>query len=175
MPILTPNNKVLNPLSPNGFQLTIQKIPEMIYFSQSVNIPGINLPHISFNNMFSAIPIASTNIQFDTLNIDFLVDESMSNYLSIYNWIIAMGYPDNFQQYTAFLDSQAISNLTELAKSYSDGTIQILGSNNEIVRSITFIDLLPISISTVTFASTNNDVNYITASAVFNYNYFIIT
>lgn len=164
----------LNPMSPNGFQLTIQKLPEMIYYSQSVNLPGITLPHIPMETMFSTLKITGTTIEFETLNVEFMVDEAMSNYLNIYNWIIAMGYPQNFQQYITFQDANAIKNLTDLAKNYSDGTLLIYGPNNAVVKSIVYTDLVPISLSGLTFATTNDDVPYLTATASFEYNYFTI-
>lgn len=162
----------INPLSPNGFQLTIQKLPDLIYFSQTVNLPGIQLPHITFDNMFVAIPISGTNIQFDTLDVEFLVDENMNNYLMIYNWMIAMGYPQNFDQYINFQNSDIRGLVSDLAKNYSDGTLQILGSNNTVIKSVTFVDLLPTSLSTISFSSTNLDVSYITATVSFQFTYF---
>jgi hypothetical protein len=98
----------------------------------------------------------------------------MTNYLSIYNWLIAMGYPQNFQQYITFQDDNALSALTDLAKNYSDGTLLIYGPNNAVVKSITYVDLLPVSLSGLTFATTNDDVPYLTATATFEFNYFTI-
>jgi hypothetical protein len=164
----------LNPMSPNGFQLTIQKLPELIYFSQSVNLPGISLPHIPLETMFSTLKITGTTIEFETLNVEFMVDESMANYMIIYNWLIAMGYPQNFDQYITFQNTDTRGIVTDLAKNYSDGTLLILGPNNAVVKSITYVDLIPISLSGLTFATTNDDVPYLTATASFEYNYFTI-
>lgn len=166
---------IINPLSPNGFRLSIQKLPEMIYFSQSVNLPGISLPNIPYANMFSTIPVTGSTLQFDALMVEFMVDEKMANYSIIYNWLIAMGYPQSFQQYITFQDDQAMSNLSDLAKNYSDGTLQILDSYNNVVKTITFIDLIPTNLTAVTFSSTNSDVNYITATMTLEYNMFTIS
>ena len=168
----TPKN--LNPLSPNGFQLTIQKLPELVYYSQTVNLPGITLPHIPMETMFSTMHITGTTIEFESLTVEFMVDENMSNYMNIYHWLIAMGYPQNFQQYITFQDENALSNLTDLAKNYSDGTLIIYGPNNSVVKSITYSDLLPVSLSGLEFSTTNDDVPYLKATASFEFNYFTI-
>jgi hypothetical protein len=40
---------------------------------------------------------------------------------------------------------------------------------------IIFTDAFPVSLTGVTFTTTDNDVNYIEASATFKYTYFTIT
>jgi hypothetical protein len=58
---------------------------------------------------------------------------------------------------------------SELAKNYSDATLQILDSNNNPVRTVTFQDIFPTSLETLTFASTNDGVNYLIGSATFKF------
>jgi len=43
----------INPLSPNGFQFSIAKLPDLTYFAQQVTIPGISLPAFEANNPFA--------------------------------------------------------------------------------------------------------------------------
>ena len=83
----------LNPLSPNGFQFSIKKLPELIYFSQEVALPGISLPTVDVNTPLSTIKIAGDLMTYQPLEISFLVDEKMSNYLAIHDWIVAILKP----------------------------------------------------------------------------------
>ena len=168
---LIPEN--LNPLSPNGFQFVIQKIPEMVYFSQEVPLPGISLPRMDMDTPFTQIKIPGSKMEFEPLTISFLVDENMTNYLAIFNWIVGLGTPQEYEQYTSFQNRNPKFVMSELANNFSDGTLQILGSNNTVVQTVKFVDLTPTSLSGLTFASTNSDVTYITATATFEYTYFV--
>lgn len=162
----------LNPLSPNGFQFSIKKLPELIYFSQEVSLPGISLPTANVSTPFSTVKIAGDLMTYDTLSVNFMVDEKMSNYLAIHDWIVAMGFPQNYQQYISWQNKENAPYFSELAKNYSDGTLSILGSNNVVVQNVTFVDLIPISLGAMQFTSTSSDVNYITCDIQFEYNYF---
>ena len=168
---LIPEN--LNPLSPNGFQFVIQKIPEMVYFTQEVPLPGISLPRMDMDTPFTQIKLPSTKMEFEPLTINFLVDENMANYLAIFNWIAGLGHPQEYEQYTSFQNRNPKFVMSDSARNFSDGTLEILGSNNTAVQTVRFVDLIPTNLSGLTFATTNTDVTYITASATFEYTYFI--
>jgi hypothetical protein len=161
----------INPLSPNGFLFSIQKLPKLSYFAQQVSIPSINLPNIQANTPFSTIQIAGGLLTYEPLSIDFLVDENMANYLSISDWIVAMGFPENYQQYISWQNKDSLG-LSELAKNYSDATLQILDSSNSVIQTVTFVDIIPTSLGNMSFLTTSTDVNYITCNVTFDYSYF---
>jgi len=161
----------INPLSPNGFQLSIQKFPEISYFAQQVSLPSINLPNIPSNTPFSTIQMAGDLLTYEPLSIDFIVDENMSNYLSISNWIISMGFPESYDQYASFIENDKI-NSGSFKNNHSDATLQILDSNNNPVKTVTFVDLVPTSLGNMSFLTTSTDVNYITCNCTFEYTYF---
>ena len=167
---LIPEN--LNPLSPNGFQFSIQKLPELTYFAQQVSIPGISLPNTFFNTPFSQVKVAGDVLTYESLNVEFLVDEKMSNYLALYDWIIAMGFPENYDQYISWQGKFNSPFLSEIAKNFSDATLTILGSNNVPIQTITFVDLIPTNLSQISLTTTSTDVNYITCTATFEYSYY---
>ena len=60
----------------------------------------------------------------------------------------------------------------ELAKNYSDATLQILGSNNTVVKNVQFYDMFPIALDSLVFQATNQDVNYLIGNATFRYGYY---
>jgi hypothetical protein len=162
----------VNPLSPNGFKFNIAKLPDIEYFCQQVHIPGITFGDPILANPFANMPIPGDHLTYDTLEVQFLVDEAMDNYISIYNWIVALGFPQTYQQYITYINSQQSGVLSELAKSYSTGTMQILNNTNNPVRTITFNDLFPISLETLQFQSTNQDVPYLVGQATFRFSYY---
>jgi len=162
----------ISPLSPNGFMFTINKLPEINFFCQQVNLPGITLGAPEFGNPFNVAPIPGETLTYDTLDVQFLVDENMQNYRSIYNWIVALGFPENYSQYLTFVNAADLQRTSELAKNYSDASLVVLGSNNNPIQTIQFHDAFPISLTSLTFQSTNQDVNYLVGSATFRYGYY---
>lgn len=161
----------LNPLSPNGFNFSISKAPNVTFFCQSASIPGIMLGDPSFSTPFSTQPLPGDTLSYDPLTVEFLIDEQMLNYNIVYNWIVALGFPESYQQYTTLLAGDTVQ-YGELAKNYSDATLQILDSNNNPIRTVTFYDLFPTSLETLTFASTNESVNYLVGSATFKFGHY---
>jgi len=161
----------LNPLSPNGFNFSISKVPNVTFFCQQASLPGITLGDPSFSTPFSTQPLPGDTLSYEPLTVQFIIDENMLNYNIIYNWIVALGFPESYQQYTTLLAGDAVQ-YGELAKNYSDGVLQILDSNNNPIRSVTFYDLFPTSLETLTFASTNNDVSYLIGSATFKFGHY---
>jgi hypothetical protein len=122
----------------------------------------------TFSTPFSTQPLPGDTLSYDPLTIQFLIDEEMLNYNVIYNWIVALGFPESYSQYTTLLSNDQTA-YGELAKNYSDATLQILDSNNNPVRTVTFQDVFPTSLETLTFASTNDGVNYLIGSATFKF------
>jgi hypothetical protein len=162
----------INPLSPNGFMFSIQKLPELNFFAQSVNLPGITLGSPEYGNPFQVQPIPGESLTYDQLTVQFLIDESMTNYQAIYNWIIALGFPNDYEQYTTFVSEDTRGITSELATNYSDATLQILGGNNQTVKTVQFVDLFPIALDSLQFAGTNTDVQYLIGNATFRYGYY---
>ena len=95
----------------------------------------------------------------------------------ISHYIVGWSLLANYEQYLNFptTDTEAYkANLKELAKNYSDGTLLILNNNNGISKIITFKDMFPTGLSSMTFDSKNTDVTYITNSVTLRYSYFTI-
>ena len=151
---------------------TLQRLPELSFFCQEVSLPAITLPEATQLNPFSKIPLSGDQIDFDTLRVQFLVDEKMENYKSIHNWIIGLGFPENNSQYKQIIEGSPIPGIDEVAKSSSDATLIIFGNNNVPIQAIQFADCVPESLESITFTSTNQDVQYLIGSASFRYSYY---
>ena len=168
----------INPLSPTGFMLSIQKLPGISFFAQEVTLPEISLPPIDVNTPLSRLSISGETLSYGDFTINFMVDEEMANYSAIHDWLIGLGFPKDHQQYTDFINAQddgrAPYAKNENLLTFSDGTLAILGSNNTPVKSFTFVDLHPISLSSLQFTANATDVNYLIGMATFRYTYFEI-
>ena len=166
----TPYN--INPLSPNGFRFSISKLPELTYFSQQVNLPSITLGDPEYNNPFGAVPIPGDRLTYDNLNVQFIIDSKMENYLAVYHWMIALGFPQSYEQYAKLVREDQRGLYNELATNYSDATLEILDNSNKVCRTLRFVDVFPISIESLNFQSTEQDVNYLIGNATFRYSYY---
>jgi hypothetical protein len=160
----------LNPLSPNGFKFSLERIPDLTYFIQEIEIPAISLPNIGINTPFSKIPITGETMRFDTLTIKFLIDGDMKNYIALFRWLRGMGFPQNNEQYVEQI--QYPNSLTENSAAMSDGTLEVLGNTNSTIQTIQFVDCVITSLNALTFLSTSTDVNYLIGHATFEYSYY---
>jgi hypothetical protein len=125
-------------------------------------------------------------LRFGDLTVNFVIDEQMNNYSAIWNWLTGLGFPQSWTQYQALVNgtqnttagATGYNNLSPQfgtqVGNYSDGTLQILGSNNVPVRSIHFVDLHPISLGSLEFQSNVDDIQYLTGTATFGYTYYTI-
>lgn len=163
----------INPLNPNGFILVFTKLEGVAYFAQEINIPGIMLGDPLLTNPFTKQPLPGDDITWEPLEITFQIDEKMSNYLAIHDWMIALGFPNNYEQYKELVGSRQ-KGMSELAANYSDATLFILDSNNKPIREIQFKDCFPAELSSIRFSTQNTEVRYVTCTATIRFGYYII-
>lgn len=164
----TPTNK--NFLSPLNFKFTIKKAPHVNFFIQKVNVPQINLVAPNVSTPFVNTPYPGDHITYGELQITFKVDEDLQNYLEIHNWIKSLGKPDNFEQYRAIEEVKSWTG----DGIYSDISVMILSSTKSANYEVVYTDAHPVSLSGLTFGTTDEDVNYIEATASFKYTLYNI-
>lgn len=164
----TPTNK--NFLSPLGFKFQIKKAPHVNYFIQSASVPSLTLGETALPSPFVRMPIAGDHIQFTPFTIVFKVDEGLKNYLELFRWIQAIGFPDRFDQYASL--TTALNGSGEGV--YSDITLTILSSAMNPIHEVVFKNAFPTSLSELVFTTTLQDVDYLEASATFSYQSFDI-
>lgn len=163
----------INPLQSNGFRFSITKLPELTYFCQQANIPELILPAAEFYNPLSTIPVPGERLQFGDLNIVFMIDSQMTNYIGIHNWMIGLGFPKTHEQYSAFIRKNTNGlNTSELAAGYSDAILTVLSNTNTPIKTIRYVDIFPVSLQSVQFESTVQNTVYLMGVASFKYNYY---
>jgi hypothetical protein len=97
--------QVENYLYPTAFKFTLTRIPGVIYNCQTANIPGVSVAEVTANNPRSGrtLKVPSQNLQFEDLQIKFLVDETMHNWLEIYSWLQALRVVDDWETVRPFV------------------------------------------------------------------------
>jgi hypothetical protein len=166
-----------NFLSPTGFKFVLNRCPKVAFFSNSANIPGINLGVAVQPSYLKDIDTPGDKIVFNDLVLRFLVDEDLENYMQIQNWIRGLGFPDSLDEIYNLQREQKYVDTTEskLMNIYSDGTLQVLTSSSNPNFKLKFKDLWPYSLSDLQFDATNTDVQYLTAEVTFKYTIYDIT
>ena len=168
-----------NFLSPTGFKFALKRSPGVAFFCNQANIPSLDLGIAEQPTYLKNIDVPGDKIQFGDLNLRFLVDEDLMNYMEIQNWIRGLGYPEKIKEFSN-LEKQAVLGVeTKFGQSgdniYSDATLQVLSSNLVPQFQVIFSDCFPYSLSTVTFDATDTDVEYFTADVSFKYTIYRIT
>ena len=133
------------------------------------------------------IPIPGDKLEYDNLNITFLVDENLENYREIHGWLTGLGFPKDHSQFRALqgagsdrypttTDTGLNSELGRIKKPtqddgglYSDATLFVLSSKNNANLEIRFRDIYPISLSGLDYNQQETDIQYLTANVTFAY------
>ena len=168
-----------NFLSPVGFKFGLKRAPGVAFFCNQANIPSLDLGIAVQPTYLKDIDVPGDKIQFGDLNLRFLVDEDLMNYMEIQNWIRGLGYPEKITEFGDLEKTAVLGVETKFGQSgddiYSDATLQILSSNLVPQFQVIFSDCFPYSLSTVTFDATDTDIEYFTADVSFKYTIYRIT
>ena len=166
-----------NFLSPLGFKFSLKRSPGVAYFCNEANIPDMSLSIAEQPTYLRDIPIPGDKIDFGDLNLRFMVDEDLTNYMEIQNWIRGLGYPQSIKEYQDLEKKTYIKQTFGQKRQdiYSDGTLQILSNNLVPKFQVLFDDLFPYSLSTITFDATDTDIEYFTAEVSFKYTLYTLT
>ena len=174
------NPSELDYLRPNGFRFQIHNIPNVSFFCQAANLPEISMGFPEVQTPLSNIPFTGDKVQFGELMIRFLVQEDMSNYKELYNWIRALGFPEKHSEFKDYISSQkyrtafSTDSKAEGIAQVSDATLFVLDSNNNPTQAVKFLDAFPISLSGLDFDITNGAGNYFIGLASFRYRIYDI-
>lgn len=143
----------------------------MTYFCQEVSIPNVDLGTAAVATPFIEYPMPGDRLTFSDLTIQFMVDAEMKNYKALYDWIQGLGFPEDYLQYTAQVKND-LPGRGEVPSTLSDAMLTVLGNNNRPIQYIKFIDCVPVSLSSLTFTSVSQDVQYLVGNVTFRYSYF---
>ena len=167
-----------NFLQPTGFKFTLERCPKSSFFCQAANIPGMTLGIANQPSYLKDIAVPGDQIDFEDLSLRFLVDENLENYMEIYTWIRGLGFPESLQEIKdlqterkrKYQDKRETTGMDI----YSDGTLLVLNSTQNLQFKVDFSDLFPYSLSTVQFDATDTEIEYFTAEVTFKYTLFHI-
>ena len=178
--------------SPTQFRFGIHQLPKVEFFAVSATLPAIALSDVIMPTPYKSVPMMGDQLTYDNLSVGFIVDEYLENYLSIHEWLTAIGFPKTRQQFGDFKTNT--SNTPASARSsastssdigyvqapssanalFSDATLTILSNKNNPIVDVTFRDLYPVAITALDYNQGATDVEYMTASVDFAYQLYEI-
>ena len=176
--------------SPIQFRFKMTKLPNVEFFVQTANIPGINLGSTTLETPLKDIAGVGDKVTYQSLDVSFLVDENLNNYKEIHDWITGLGFPQDHKQFKTLLGTSAdrfpgtTSNTAARGTSipqpldeggiYSDATLTVLNSKNIAKTEIRFQNVYPVSLGGLSYDIKANDVSYLQVNASFSYMYYNI-
>jgi len=173
--------------SPTQFKFGINQLPKVEFFTVSANLPGISAGTVTHATPFKDIPTMGEKLTYENLSISFIVDEYLENYISLHNWMVGIGFPENREQFRTFRDVTSntpagggtptvdrIGKATADRAMYSDAFLQILSNKNNPIVEVNFENMFPISLSALDFSQAATDVEYMIATAEFAYQIYEI-
>ena len=175
--------------SPTQFSFGIHQLPKVQFFSTAATIPAIALSDVLVPTPFKSIPMMGDQLTFDNLSITYIVDEYLENFLSIHEWMTAIGFPKNRTQFSQFRSNTSntptarlgsdgeigeVSKPTSVNALFSDATLTVLSNKNNPIVNVFFRDLYPIAMSALDYNQQATDVEYLTATVDFAYQIYEI-
>ena len=174
---------------PTKFKFSINKLPKVEYFTTACNLPGVNLGESIFPTPFKQIPVMGDDLTFDNLEITFLVDEKLENYIELHQWLVGIGFPKSRTQFSSFKTSNSDAFPTDTATTgsstspgtatgvqamYGDATLTIMSSKNNPLVEARFQDVYPVALSGLAYNQQEGDITYLTSSVTFAYKIYTL-
>ena len=172
------------------WRITFDRLPKCSWFCTSTNIPGITLGEAQYATPMQDIVVTGDKLTFETLNVQFIVDEEYENYRELWDWIVGIGFPKQHSQFTEALSGSNRQTLQSLGSSapssigsggsntpsetalYSDATMLIYNSKNIAKLELNFKDIFPINLGGLQYTQDATDVEYLKADASFRFLYY---
>jgi len=172
-----------NFLSPVGFTLAMNKLPGVTLFCTRAPIPGISGNTAKQVTRFNTIPLPPDEIDYSPLVVDFMIDENMKNYTAVHYWLrgIAGTVSTDEYDYSRYeiprninIREMNVNNFDRENQERSSATLLILSSNYKPVCEVSFYDIFPTAVGTLSLDAGSSDISYLVGQATFAYSYYDI-
>jgi hypothetical protein len=152
-----------SPLHTNYFELIISRIPNMVYFCQEVNLPGIVHSTIDQGTSLGLpVKIPGGAFAFEPFLATFKVDEQMKNWLEIFNWSKTLG---NYNQTGQQLPHH---------EKFSDAKLLITNSYYRPKFAVNFLGIFPTALTGIKFSTIQPDSVEAVCTVTFSFTNYLI-
>ena len=94
-----PGGNELDFAAPTQYRFQVQKLPDVTFFLQVANIPGIAVDQLTQPTPLNTIAIAGSDLSYEDLSMTFLIDEEYRNYRTVHAWLKGLSFPENHTQF----------------------------------------------------------------------------
>ena len=180
-----PSGTGLDYADPTKFKFQTTKLPRVEFNCITANIPGITITDINQPTRLIPIKIPGNDLTFEDLTISFIVDEDLTNYRSVHDWMAGLSQMDSDEKYRALIssgqdrmprsqqnnstDAGRVTSATNDGAIFSDSKLIILSARNTPLVELTFTDCYPKSLSALEYNQNATDVEYLLATVSFGY------
>ncbi len=162
-----------NPLQSHVGTLVLKRTPNLTYFVQDIQLPGVNLSPAVVWTHRDRIPHPGDSFSRGLLSIEFKIDEDLKGYDEIYDWMVGLVAPNNDEEYARLKnnDRKSLSNQEGI---FSDLTVILNNSSHKPNRRYVFHDCWPTSLSGLRLSNRDGQVSYVDGQVSFEYRHFFV-
>ncbi len=180
-----PSGVGLDYADPTKFKFQITKLPRVEFNSIQANIPGISLTEITQPTRLMSVKIPGNDLTFEDLSVTFIVDEDLTNYRSVHDWMTGLAQMDSDDKYRELItdggdrmplsrqanlqDAGRVTSATNDGAIFSDAKLIVLSARNTPLLELTFKDTYPKSLSALEYNQNATDVEYLQATVTLGY------
>ena len=180
-----PSGSGLDYADPTKFKFQITKLPRVEFNAIQANIPGITLTELNQPTRLMPVRIPGNDMTFEDLNVTFIVDEDLTNYRSVHDWMAGLSQTDSDDKYRELIsggqdrmprsqqnnstDAGRVTSATPDGAIFSDAKLIILSARNIPIVELTFEDTYPKALSALDYNQNATDIEYLQATVTLGY------
>jgi hypothetical protein len=147
---------------PTNFRFVLPRVPNAVYFCQSVSFPNTSCPQLNVATGWMPLKLPGSEVSHENLTFTFLVDEDMTNYREIQEWfrkLLAMAYASE----SVFPAKDWLNEQCQLI---------MLSNKKEPLIKFTFSGVFPTNLSALSFDNTDTEGKFTTATVTLGFTYY---
>ena len=160
----------LNKASPSNFELSFPLLPgqssltandELVLNIHGAVLPAVNVPSLDSDWQGTRRKLASSPMEFEIMNIQFLVDAQFRNWLLLFNWM-------------TYITNNKDKMMDEHVNYGIDSTLRMLDNFNNTIIAVNFRGMWPTNLQEVSFSQKEGEV-LLEGGATFVFDYFSVS
>jgi hypothetical protein len=161
----------------NHYRFVLDALPDLTFFVQQVTLPSITATTAVRHNPFVKIHEVADHLDFATLTIKYLVDNSFKTYFSLFYWLKGYGFPNSYEEIAEFaaMRRKQLANPRPITREIqkTHGVLTILQPDNDTpVAELAFLDIFPTQLGDVSFDTVGSEPSLLTCHATFAFTDF---
>ncbi len=157
----------------NHFRFTLEALPDVTQYCQSVTLPSVATAKIDRGTPFTKIRETGDHLDFSTFNVTFKMDAQLKCYNSLFWWMKGYGFPHSYDEVESFRRKRGLQipvrgrpHAQDLEK--TQAVLYVLQPDTErAVVEFRFTDVFPVALGDLNFTTTSSDVPVMKCTATF--------